>query len=124
MEIKDFVSNLMFSRNQAHVFHLQTKSFAKHMALDSYYKDIVKLIDSLVETYQGTYGIIKVYSNNEKYEYAADTDTVIIPYFEKLRTFVLEGRKCFNNEDTDLLNILDEITSLIKSTLYKLKNLN
>ena len=35
---------------QAHVFHLKTRSFA---ALEDFYKGIVDLADSYVETYQG-----------------------------------------------------------------------
>lgn len=117
--VHEFISTLFFSRNQAHVFHLQTDSYAKHMALDSYYNEIIPLVDSLVESYQGTNGIIKLYSNNEKYAYG---DNLIIGYFEDLLKFVKVSRDSVGT-DSDLQNIVDEIVSLIKSTLYKLKNL-
>ena len=42
------ISYLMHSRTQAHVYHLQTPSFAAHMALNSYYGGIVEIIDGLV----------------------------------------------------------------------------
>ncbi len=58
-----FVSTLMASRTQAHIFHLQTPSFAAHKALNEYYENIVDIIDGLVESYQGKYGIITGYVN-------------------------------------------------------------
>ena len=119
-EVAEFISSLMFSRNQAHTFHLQTNSFAKHLALDTYYNEIIPLIDELVETYQGTHRIILHYTNDKRY---LQGDDRIIPYFESILSLIEDtGIKIFT--DSDLLNILDEIKSLIKSTLYKLKNLS
>ena len=39
-----FVSTLLASRTQAHIFHLQTPSFAAHKALNEYYENIVDII--------------------------------------------------------------------------------
>ena len=114
-----FVSCLMFSRNQAHVFHLQNDNYAKHIALGDYYGGIVDLIDSLVETYQGTNPVIMDYMNSEKY--TGYTKEGVTKYFEGLLKETVEARSLFT--DSDLLNIVDEIISLIKSTLYKLKRL-
>jgi hypothetical protein len=61
-EIANFVSTLFASRTQAHIFHLQTTSFAKHKALNEYYDEIVGLTDGIIESYQGRYGIIEGYS--------------------------------------------------------------
>ena len=47
-----FIGTLMQSRNQAHIYHLQTNSFAQHMALQCYYEGIIPLFDGLVESYQ------------------------------------------------------------------------
>jgi len=55
----EMVCNILHSRNQAHVFHLQTQSFAEHKALNDYYDGVVALFDGIVESYQGKYGIIK-----------------------------------------------------------------
>lgn len=68
--IGQFISTLFASRTQAHIFHLQTigeGSFAMHSALNIYYDDIVGLVDGLVESYQGRYGIITGYmtENNQ-----------------------------------------------------------
>ena len=55
------LSALMHSRTQAHVFHLRTKSFATHKALQGYYEAIVPLLDTYAEAYQGRYGLINGY---------------------------------------------------------------
>jgi hypothetical protein len=49
------------ARNLAHKFHLQTRSYAKHMALASFYEGIIPLTDAYAEAWQGRNGIIEVY---------------------------------------------------------------
>lgn len=113
-----FVSTLMQSRDQAHIFHLQTNSYAAHKALNSYYEDIVDLIDGLIESYQGKYGIIKGYVAAESYKESADVEEVV-KYFSALAKFVERAQKELP-KDTYIQNQIDEITQLINSTLYKL----
>lgn len=120
MEIKDLISTLLFSRNQAQVFHWQTRSFAKHKALEDYYSSVVDLVDTIVESYQSKEGIITIFSNNDKYSYGEDT---VLSYFETLLKTVETNRKVVG-ADSDLQNIVDEVISLIKSTIYKLKFLS
>ena len=48
-----FIGTLFQSRTQAHIMHLQSNSYAQHVALQGYYEEIVDIIDSLVESYQG-----------------------------------------------------------------------
>jgi DNA-binding ferritin-like protein len=43
------ISFLFHSRNQVHLWHLQTESFAEHKALDNYYNEIVELVDTFAE---------------------------------------------------------------------------
>ena len=47
--IGQFISTLFASRTQAHVFHLQTPSFAAHKALNEFYDEIVDITDGIVE---------------------------------------------------------------------------
>jgi uncharacterized membrane-anchored protein YjiN (DUF445 family) len=119
-ESNDFptiVSQLLFSQTQVHIFHLQTKSFAEHNALQDYYDGIDDLVDTLIESYQGEFGIIENYKSF-KVESYQDTDQVIA-YFEMILNLVKEGRETI--ESTHLQNILDEIITLVTKTMYKLK---
>jgi hypothetical protein len=114
------ISYLFHSRTQAHVFHLQTTSFAEHMALQGYYDGIVGLVDGLVESYQGKYGILKGYTNFGLIEY--NNKQQVIQYFEALMSTIDTLR--VDITDSYLQNQVDTITELVQSTLYKLKNLN
>jgi hypothetical protein len=115
-----FVSTLLASRTQAHIYHLQTPSFAAHKALNKYYDKIVGFIDSFVEGYQGKYGIITGYSNVALLEYESCEE--IINYFTILSMYISKTREMVC-QDSYLQNVIDEIVMLINSTIYKLKYL-
>ena len=114
-----FIGTLMQSRNQAHIFHLQTQSHAAHLALQAYYEGIVPLIDAYVESYQDMYGILRGYkmAGNLK------EDDSAITYFEGLCKFVSAIRPSLP-KDSYLENQVDTIVELINSTKYKLKFLH
>ena len=119
MDFVKLISYLFHSRTQTHIFHLQTQSFAEHMALNAYYDAIVPLIDGIVEAYQGKYGIIKGYTNFNLIEY--NNIQQVIAYLEALCEAVHSTYETI--EDSYIQNLLDGITELIKSTIYKLQNL-
>ena len=117
MKCADFVGTLFLARDVAHSVHLNTRSFAKHSALNSFYDDIVDLADKFAEAYQGRHGLIGPISLM-----SAKKTTNIIEFLEdslaeieKMRYDVIE------KTDTALQNIIDEIVGLYLSTIYKLK---
>jgi hypothetical protein len=114
-----FIGTLMQSRNQAHIYHLQSNSYAQHVALQAYYEGIIPLIDGIVESYQGAYGILRGY----KMAGTIKEDENPVIYFEGLSKFV-EAVIPSLPQDTFLLNQYDEISTLIQSTRYKLKFLH
>ena len=109
----------MHSRTQAHVYHLQTPSFAAHKALNEYYDEIIDLADGLVESYQGRYGIITGYKGEGAY---IEDTTKIVQYFEALCMYVEKNRGSLV-QDSYIQNQIDEVVALIESTKYKLVNL-
>jgi hypothetical protein len=117
-EFAKLISYLFHSRTQAHIFHLQTDSFAAHMALNGYYDGVVDLIDGLVESYQGKYGILTNYSNFSILEYK-DCEEVIM-YFQSLNMTV-EKLRTIAPQDSYIQNQIDTVVELITSTIYKLK---
>jgi hypothetical protein len=114
-----FIGTLMQSRNQVHIYHLQTESYAAHKALQGYYEDIVDLIDGLVESYQGRYGILRGY----KMAGTIKEDNNVVIYFEGLCKFV-ESIRTQLPQDSYIQNQIDEVVALIESTKYKLKFLH
>lgn len=116
MTVGEFISALFSSRDQAHIFHLQTRSFAKHKALDDFYHEIIERADDYVEMYQGRYGLITSYGRIEA-PYTGDGQ--VVAYFRNLLEYIDENRADLPS-DTDLNNVVDEISGLVASTLYKL----
>jgi len=113
----EMVCNILHSRNQAHVFHLQTKSYAEHIALNTYYDGIVDLFDGIIESYQGKYGIISNFKTFKIEQYKNGKKT--ISYFERLLDIIEENRDSV--EDSYLQNQIDTVQELINSTIYKLR---
>ena len=109
-----FVSVLFHSATNTHFMHLQTKSFAQHMALGEYYDAIVELADKWAEAFQGCYDIITNYPK----DFHLATDPV--KYLMQIKDFVDDIRKDLPSE-SQLQNIVDEIADQIDSTLYKLR---
>jgi hypothetical protein len=112
--VAKFFGDLMAARQQAHILHLASRSFAEHKALGSFYDSLTDLTDTLVETYQGQYGLVEIDSKPM-------TGKAALPFLESLASHFLDSHKLFSQKDTHLHNILDEIVSLTFQTHYKVK---
>jgi hypothetical protein len=111
------VSRLLDSQRQIHIFHLQTKSFAEHKALQDYYDAIGDLVDGIVESAQGIFGILTGWKSFPTQEYQSTEQ--VITYLKSLSEDI---NKIYPNiKYTFIQNQLDEVTALINSTLYKLR---
>jgi len=115
--MENLISILLHSITQTHVFHLQTKSYAEHIALNEFYDGMVGLVDRLAEGYQGKYGVqkFKNISGLENYE----SKEQVIEYLLKLDKIINTNKP----EDSFLVAIIDDIQELLYSTKYKLENL-
>ena len=117
MKVADFVGTLFLARDVAHSVHLNTRSFAKHMALNTFYDEVIELADKFSEAFQGRHGLIGPISLMS----ATKTNNII----EFLQSSMDALEKCryevCDKTDTPMQNIIDEIIGLYLSTLYKLK---
>jgi len=118
-EFAQFISTLFSSRTQAHIFHLQTSSFAAHKALNEYYDEVLEITDGLVESYQGRYGILRGYTGAASFK----EDDSVITYFEGLSKYVETVRHNIP-QDSYIQNEVDTLVALIEGTKYKLKFLH
>ena len=83
--MEELASVFLHSRTQAHVFHTRvrgTGALSLHLALEGYYTEIIPLIDGLVESYQGMYGLIE-YKDVKGVDNNAEKDN-IINYFTNI----------------------------------------
>ena len=109
-----FFGRLFAIRQTAHVLHLASKSYAEHKALNGFYEDLTDLLDSLIEVYQGQYGLVTVEQSTSKEKEA-------LTFLEKAAEDFVSAHELFDKKDTHLHNILDEITALTYQTIYKIK---
>lgn len=117
MKCSDFIGELFLARDVAHSVHLNTRSYAKHMALNSFYTEIIELADGLAEAYQGRHGLIGPISLR-----SARKTTNIVEFLQDSLAEIEKSRyEAFDKGDTALQNLVDGIVELYLSTLYKLK---
>ena len=117
MNASQFVGHLFLSRDVAHSVHLNTRSFSKHMALQTFYDEIIDLADKFAEAFQGRHGLIGPIAVP-----AAKKTTNIIEFLQDAMAEVEEARyEVCQKTDTPIQNIIDEIVGLYLSTLYRLK---
>ena len=113
-----YIGLLMASRTQAHVFHLTTKSYAAHKALQNYYEGIVPLLDSYAETYMGRANKPSLSGLGPSVNKRVLTDAKYAhKYFIKL-AIVLKKMKLPKNQYLE--NIRQEIDALVRQTIYML----
>ena len=110
-----FASTLLHSATNTHFFHWSTNSFSEHKALNEYYDGIVEATDELVEAYMGIYGQIKNFPDS----YHKPTSTPL-EYLKKLQAFVKEARTNLP-QDSEIVQLIDNIAQLIDTTIYKLQ---
>lgn len=117
MSCADLIGHLFLARDVTHSVHLNTRSYAKHKALGSFYGKVIDLADDLAEMYQGRHGLIGPITLH-----SADKTGNVVDFLEDSLKKVEELRyKVCEKEDTAIQNTIDEIVGLYLSTLYKLK---
>jgi DNA-binding ferritin-like protein len=119
----NFVTTLLTLTHQLHVYHWQTDSFSAHEALGEAYSELDGLMDQFVEVFMGKNGKISSkggfslkLSNITEVDPIRFIDTAIDYLTNSLPKEVKE-------QDTDLLNIRDEMLAVLNKLKYKLVNL-
>lgn len=117
MKACDFVGMLFLARDVTHSVHLNTRSYAKHKALRSFYDNVIDLADTFAEAYQGRHGLIGPISLMS----AKKTTNVIDFLQDQLEEIEKSRYEVCDKTDSPIQNIIDEIVGLYLTTLYKLR---
>lgn len=118
--IEQLISRVFYARNFAHFQHWRAKgtgSFAQHMALGTFYEDVIEALDALVEGYQGAFDLIETIP-------APDTsESDITALLEADAEWIEKNHEkvCLGNRA--VANLLDAVTGVYLSAIYKLRNL-
>lgn len=120
MKCCDFIGMFFLARDVTHSVHLNTRSYAKHKALQKFYENIIDLADGFAEAYQGRHGLIGAISLQSSKKTTNVTEFLEdqLEEIEKCRYEVCD------KSDSALQNLIDGIVELYLSTLYKLKFLS
>ena len=114
-------TNVLKNISQAKLLHWQTPKYAQHKALDELFESLIELGDELAESIMGKYGRPHISDENLSLR--------LFNYNNNLSYFMDELYNCYRNDcrglfdenkDSELLNIVDEIISLIDKIKYLL----
>lgn len=124
--------------------HWSTFSYSQHMVIDKFLDQYVNLFDKFIEGFQGKYGRIKFPQDNKKVVVYNLTYDNVVDYMRCVRKFLSglidEGCKyvvgdeegndftigqvtimdIIKKDDTDLINIKDEMLGIANQLLYLL----
>lgn len=100
-----------------HFAHLSTDSYSEHVALNTFYEDIIESVDKFCEAFIGAYGkfitLPPIVAEMQK-----GLDAIM-----EFRDWISENRTIITT-DSSLQNIIDETVELCNTTIYKLQKLS
>jgi hypothetical protein len=112
--VMNFKSNLK-------VYHWITTSYARHKAADDCLEQLEGLTDRFMEVYIGKYGRPLRPANKKDgtvYLMYLDDELVVEFLNESIHFLMKELPKLLTKEDTDLINIRDDMVGAINNTKY------
>jgi Family of unknown function (DUF5856) len=112
----ELIARAFAARNAAHFAHLITPSYAQHVALNTFYDELIPLVDAVAESFMGRYGKFEAFPNVR--EAATDGLTIV----GNLTKWIDANREMVA-ETSEIQNDIDTIISLCNSTAYKLREL-
>lgn len=118
--IEQLISRVFYARNLAHFAHWRAKgdgSFAKHMALGEFYDGVIDAVDPLVEAYQGAFDLI----GNIPAPDASVGDP--LKQLEADAAWIEQNHEAICRGNRAVANLIDSVTGVYLSAIYKLRNL-
>lgn len=118
--IEELIARVFYARNVAHFEHWRAEGvggYARHVALGEFYDGVIDELDKLVEAYQGAFELVgTVPAPKTK---AEDILLLLIEdaeWIEKNHESICKGNRA-------VANLIDSLTGVYLSTIYKLRNL-
>ena len=117
-DIGDIAIRMMYVRDQLKIYHWNTIVYARHVASDSFVNSLSDKMDKFIETLMGKSSKRIGLAASSSIQLRNETDKTIIDVLLDFREYLIQdlGKMCKNQ--TDLLNIRDEILGDVNKTLY------
>lgn len=118
---EELILKFVGMQQQFRILHWQTKSHSKHIAYGSIYESLDGFIDEFIEIYMGKYGRVS-FNSGEGNINLKNTDSLDLNSFIKENISWLKGlsQKLNSENDSDLLNIRDEVMGSLNKLRYLL----
>jgi len=123
MNIDSTVNFFLGLQTQIKVLHWQTKgvgSHAQHLAFGEFYETLDGLIDSFVEQAMGKYGRFELSQETNTIELMNYNETDLEKFIESLRNVLVNMSKEYDETDTNLINLRDEMLGEVSKLSYLL----
>jgi hypothetical protein len=115
--IEQLISRVFYARNLAHYEHWRTESYAQHKALGKFYDSVIEALDALVEAYQGLNGLIGSIPS------PTDTKGDSLKILKADAEWIEANHEEISGGNRAVANLIDNVTGIYLSTIYKLENL-
>ena len=118
--IEQLIARVFYARNVAHFEHWRAKgegSFAKHTALGDFYDGVIDALDPLVEAYQGAFDLIGGIPAPEM------PGGDVLKLLQTDAAWIEENHEDICQGNRAVANLIDAVTGVYLSAIYKLRNL-
>lgn len=118
--IEQLISRVFYARNLAHFEHWRATgegSYARHKALGHFYDDVIDALDSLVEAYHGAFKLV----GNIPAPETPKGD--VLKLLEADAAWIEANHEDVCKGNRAVANLIDSVTGVYLSAIYKLRNL-
>jgi DNA-binding ferritin-like protein len=118
--IEELIARVFYARNLAHFEHWRAEGvggYARHVALGKFYAKVIDALDDLVEAYQGAFELVGTIPVTKTK--ASEVLLVLVEdaaWIEKNHEKICKGNRA-------VANLIDSLTGVYLSAIYKLRNL-
>ena len=118
MSSKSLVEFFFSIEKSIKLYHWQTKMYSRHKSTDKLVTLIAEIADRFMETYQGKYGKLSLSSSVLNVQTL--NDSTATNYLQEVASVLesFEEKGFVGKNDTDLLNIRDELLGEINRAIY------
>jgi len=120
MNINSNINLFLGLQAQLRIFHWQTKGYARHNAFGMTYDTLEDLIDTFVEEAMGKYGRFTLDGETNTIELANLKELKPEAMLDTIISALNQFSEQFDESDTNLLNVRDEMLGSINKLKYLL----
>jgi DNA-binding ferritin-like protein len=120
MNINSNINFFLGLQSQIKIMHWQTKGYSRHKALGETFDELIDLVDQFVEEAMGKYGRFKLDDETKTIQLSNLSEIDTKAMIDTVCDALIQYNQQFEENDTNLLNIRDEMLGLFRKLQYLL----